>query len=279
MMCVAFVAALFTSCQNNDELTVPTKGLVLTASTQSSTRINFVDGDGVKLTWAEGDRFTVYNADGNRVGNFKLRAGAGGSTAAEFLQDETDATSFTLSETGNTAVYPVSSAATLSEVDKSLNSVFEYIPNDLSYLDEVCHMEAQFNYNSATGIATKIEFKHQFALLKITIGKPNMEVEPQELIENNKIDKFVIKCISSAETNHTITFSNTNLDNIFDGPNGLVLHMFVAPTEANMGISFHLILNSEDGNGFIENITTKQALEAGKRYTGTLNNWSKNTPC
>lgn len=269
-MCVALVAALFTSCQNEDEFDelVPVEGIVLTASTEPDTRISFEDNIDVKLKWAEGDIFTVYNGDGDRVGNFKLVSGQGGNKVAQFVLD--GASSANLTATGNTAVYPKNAAQRLPVVPKNISTSFIYAANDLSYLDKNCRMRTTFNYNAGTNTASKITFQHQLALLTLTVSKPTGFTQTITKFELSA--QQVASGGGNTDVKSTLTFTNTDFTHIFD--TNIKLYMFISPSALGTKFDFKLILGNTDQHRFKQQITTSKAYVGGYRYSGALNSWS-----
>lgn len=173
---LAAIAAMVTSC-SNDELTDSgnQKGVVIkaTAGTPTGnpdTRLSYDDdtaqgGSGkMKITWATGDAFTVYESVSNKT-DYTLTSGAGTSSASfEGTWNSAPASSANLY-----ALYPANSTATdPTAVTLSLDGQ----KGTLADLKNYNYMTASTTYNGAGDLSFGT-FTHRVAIVKLVLTFPD----------------------------------------------------------------------------------------------------------
>ncbi len=146
-----------------------TEGTIIYAS-DPSTRIEFNDvsstisATGITLDWELEDKFTLYDASGNRVDNFLCTSVEGGifrsSSTSTILTDQAT----------YTAIYPSSDEAKLDDA-KAAIPIYEQNGDDINNLDNACYMLAEFTYSADT--SNTITFAHQMAIMTFTFKSPN----------------------------------------------------------------------------------------------------------
>lgn len=256
-MTLAVVAMAMVSCNKTDidESVNKTEGAgegaVLYVSDLSS-RIGFEDNgtSGISLTWEEGDQFTLFDAEGNKVDDFEC------SDLESKLFTSVTATTELVADASYTAFYPATEEETIEEAKATINPSAQN--GDLiSDLDEACYMLADFTYSSES--QNSVTFIHQMAIM--TFKFESADNTPAKLI-------FV-----NGNSTYTVNYSEalTEADGLYTS------HIMIYPCEAEVrNLVFELYTSEGTVNAKKTTVSSREYV-AGMRYSATLSNYSTPT--
>ncbi|WP_295940810.1 leucine-rich repeat protein [uncultured Alistipes sp.] len=250
-------AIMFAGCAKDNTVTPEppapegSKTTISASTGGTQTRVAFEDQDidGIKMTWEEGDCFTLYDAEGNRVASFGLREGHSGTETGMFEQIE-EGELLTLGEV-YTAVYPACMAPTLAHRAKVIEVTTQQGNGSMEHIDDVCYMSASYTHNQGNGISFTLEYVLMTIRIEVPIGY-NQEVHglPSSLTFFDGVKSYFLNIVSG----------------YIDG--GLLTYMKVHPSQAESRMLRFDLLCGE--YLFTKEIPSSKLYEAGKRYTATL---------
>lgn len=253
------VATAWTGCTDEAIVENPTtntsKGTILIASTGDNTpqtRIDFTDNatSGIDLKWSAGDEFTIINKSSQKiVGNFVLKSGEGTATGVFEAIGNISLTN----ATEYIAVYPAISTAVTANYSNIKCPTAGYIAsgnNDMTQLNDMLHMEAEFTYSGAE-VGTQIAFKHQYAMLTIKLPANTTTDAPAKVSMHSS----------------TNDFSDVQFINI-DPTSEISAYTMMKPATGDRNLTF--AVTTATGKVYTQTINTTKEYAAGKRYTATL---------
>lgn len=258
---ISLIATLiFSGCTNTDDFIPSNNGnendkkTIITASTNSdkTTKMSFEDkGDnGIKLTWDEGDGFTLYDTNGHKAADFKLVVGQGGSTNGDFEKINGSV----MIGANYTVVFPMSTTKTLVERNRSIReNNTQSAHASMEHMSDICFMTANYTYN----IDANVGFVHEFAVLTVNVASPAGYVTethgaPTNLTVYNGVSTY-----------------NLNISGITDLGSTKTFHTLIDPAPGNAR-EIRFGLTTENGYYFETKIATSKAYAAGMRYTADL---------
>ncbi len=175
-------AMMSIGCQNDDNFVVTPDGTdnkitLFATSANSSTKVGYEDltlsEQKISLSWENNSRrvdsFTIYDAAGDRVGDFKY-SGTDGAKSGEFTQ------------VGNfemvggeeyTAVIPAGSYPTIAEHDAASTTDEQSVSkiSDINYLDGAMKLKGTLTFDEAG--ENNILFNHELSLARVVLTMPS----------------------------------------------------------------------------------------------------------
>ncbi|MFR9619657.1 MAG: GLUG motif-containing protein [Rikenellaceae bacterium] len=164
------------SFEDNNDILASGNTTTLYASTPSQTRVSFAEDDAsnINLTWEVEDEFTLYDTDGEYVGQFSCTDAATG----RFESDD--------------AV--LSNGESYTAKYNEQEDISSQNGDAISQLDEACQMVATFTY----GDDASIEFSHTMAVMTFTFTSTD---RPAKLIFDNGTVSYTVTYSDIAPVN------------------------------------------------------------------------------
>ncbi|MFR9591725.1 MAG: hypothetical protein SNG27_04940 [Rikenellaceae bacterium] len=166
--------------------------LSVNAPQSSSTKVSFEEEDNkvLSLTWQTTDSFSLYDASGGYVGDFKY-SGSDGEPTGDFAQ----VGDFTMEDGSYTAVFPAVDANTYPTLTDRNDAEYltgaQIYKDDLGNLSDVVRMSATLTYSADE--TNTLTFSHEvaYALLNITLPTDKYP-RSIELIDGDETRKYTL---------------------------------------------------------------------------------------
>ncbi len=208
----------------------------------SLTRVSFTDNatEGISLSWAEGDSFSVYEKDGDWVGDFtytKDVEGEGEFSAADVTLEES---------TDYVALFPARPSDALATHTDYLSYDFTSSQTQsgsaMGHLNAACQMSDEFQVDE------QISFAHNKSIYTVVTA---ITATPSKL--------------TFTEGSASYTLNYTDMEEINSGT--LTSYIMVEPTISDGGSDVVITVTYADATVDNYAITTNSGSEAGYRYT------------
>ncbi len=263
------MVSLLCSCSQQEEImeTVATaKGtttiVASTGSGAAGTRIAFTDedADGVKQAWEAGDRFLLYDDNGNYAATFTLKTGAG-TSLGEFTTTEPLADGKTY-----TAVYPAvdnpaEDMPTLSHRTQIINGTTQNGNGNMAHINAQCYMDGTYTHSPTPDTPGTVQFAIAYVMMTVVMEKPDGYNEGTDGVPES------LTFFNGDKSTHL------SLENVrWNESEPIKAYMLVEPEEPEPGESrtLRFELLSENGMLFQKEVTSDKEYEAGIRYTAAL---------
>lgn len=224
--------------ENLEPVEATTVLFAATPSGEATTKVEFTDNNedddtettGIDLKWELDDAFTLYDADGAKVGEFICTDAESGKFEAEGV---------TLTEGDEYTAKYNEDATTASQDGDKINN-----------LDAACQMEATFKYSTE---GTSITFEHKMAIMTFKFESAE---RPAKLVFDN-----------GDEASYTVTYTELepNESNIYTSH-----IMIEPCEAVSRTLTFSLYATADATDAYdIRSVPTSKAYVAGTRYTAT----------
>ncbi len=231
-----------------------TSKITIQASTAVESKVGFEEtttAEGLAamtLTWQSTDSFSVYDSEGNYVGDFGY-SGTEGATSGTFTQSG----DFSMTNGEYTAVLPAVTYPTLAERDAALSTATQAVTTieDLEYLNSAIALKSTFTFDTEKN--NVVAFEHEWSMLKVTLVLPDGVVAQSITVTDQGASYSLSLPTLSESTISAYVAVNANSETV----------------SSARDITFSI--EGSDGNTHESTVSTAVTFVAGYLYTVSLN--------
>lgn len=274
---LAALAILGASCSQNELLTPndgednPATGeeitIRATQGSQADTRLGYKqDGSDLKVTWAAGDKITIYNNSSNKE-DYTLATGAKGQNAT-FKGRAMEGSDFN-------AVYPNNSATSWEDCEFNMNGQKQIGNNNPDHLADYTYMTAKHEKALTEGAIT---FEHKTAVLRLELYLEDVVGTPRSVELFTEAEGGTGFGIRQKASDGKITYNDRirlDLEEVTAETTELVVYLAVLPSTIK-GFIKVWVTTDQGVYEFEKSLTgASKKYEATQMYSGMIGGFSK----